>query len=92
MVANKTLKILKQLMVRADPCYVLNSNQRKNLGYVRCNKKCDSCGTFVDRVDSFTCSATEKKFTIRKQLSCDTKNIIYMCYCLKCKKQGIGFP
>ena len=92
MVANKTLKNLKQLMVRADP-YSENNNSTttlENPGYVPCGKKCDSCNNFVDIVDSFVCKATEKKFTIRKQLTCATQNVIYMCYCLNCNKQGIG--
>ena len=93
MVANKTLKNLKQLMVRADP-YANNYDSRETLenpGYVPCHKKrCDSCNNFVDNVNSFVCKATEKKFTIRKQLTCTTQNVIYMCYCLNCNKQGIG--
>ena len=90
MVANKTLKNLRSLMVRADP-YVTNSTEvYDNPGYTPCNKKCDSCNNFVDHVSSFTCRATQKKFKIRKPLTCSSKNVIYMCYCSKCGKQGIG--
>ena len=53
-------------------------------------KKCDSCINFVDKVDSFRCHATGKVFKIHKAITCNTPNIIYMAYCTKCKKQGVG--
>ena len=89
MVANRTLKNLKQLMVRADPYSNVEKGIDENPGYVSC-KKCDSCKNFVDSVDSFTCQATKRKFTIKKRITCNTHNVIYMAYCLKCKQQGVG--
>lgn len=77
-------------MVRADPYTMKSLRDDQNPGYFPCGKKCDSCNNYVDHVNSFTCNATMKHFKIRKQMTCSTKNVIYMCYCLKCKKQGIG--
>ena len=31
------------------------------------------------------------KFRIRRDSICSTKNVIYLAYCKKCHKQGIGF-
>ena len=77
-------------MVRADPYATRSTGNVEDPGYVSCEKTCDSCNNYVDHVNSFTCNAAKKHFKIRKQITCTTKNVIYMCYCLKCKKQGIG--
>ena len=84
----KRLKNLKELMVRADP-YKQRSASVQNPGLVSCGR-CDSCKNFVDSVDSFKCSATGKVFQITKSLSCNTDNVVYLCYCTNCKKQGVG--
>ena len=36
------------------------------------------------------CFATGTKFRIRGDSTCDTKNVIYLAYCKKCNKQGVG--
>ena len=89
--AYKRLPNLKELMVRADP-YISNhgNNIVDDPGYKTCNRKCDSCNNFVDSVSSFKCNATGKIFKIRKSITCSTDNVIYLCYCMKCKKQGVG--
>ena len=36
------------------------------------------------------CFATGVKFKIRRDSNCNTKNVIYLAYCKKCYKQGVG--
>lgn len=86
----KKLKNLKQLLVRADPYTIKENSTPSNPGYKPCRKKCDSCENFVDHVSVFKCNATGKVFKVRKSLTCTTKNVIYLCYCTNCKKQGVG--
>ena len=50
-------------------------------GYKKCGLKCDSCNNFVLEKTSFVCFATGTKFRIRRDSTCDTKNIIYLAYC-----------
>ena len=54
-----------------------------------CMKRCDSCKNFVDHISSFECFAA-KKNKIRRYLTCTTQNMIYLAYCTKCRKQGVG--
>ena len=77
LVANKRENNLKELVLRADP-YTIKSDCTDNSdhGYTRCNKRCDSCSNFVDEVTYVKCSATGRKFKIRRSTTCSTKNVI----------------
>ena len=91
-VANKREKNLGDLLLRSDP-YNISSDATSGLelGYNRCNKKCDSCNNFVDQTTSITSYATTgRKFTIRKESTCTSINVIYLVYCTSCGKQGVG--
>ena len=79
------------LLLRSDP-YNISSDATSGLelGYIRCNKKCDSCNNFVDQTTSITSYATGRKFTIRKESTCTSRNVIYLVYCTSCGKQGVG--
>ena len=91
LVANKRAENLKQLLVRGDPYNIIDDlAQNKDLGYKKCGKKCDSCNNFVNETTFVKCNATSRKFYIRRESTCSTPNIIYMAYCKKCNKQGIG--
>ena len=61
-------------------------------GNTKCSyKNCDSCNNFVDETTYIECSSTRKKMQkIRRETSCNSKNIIYVGYCIKCMKQGVG--
>ena len=90
-VANKRENNLNNLIVRSDP-YNLKSDLMNNdqLGYVKCNNACDSCQNYVIATSFIQSYATGRKFKIRKELTCSTKNVIYVVYCTKCGKQGVG--
>ena len=88
--ACKRMKNLKEIMVRADPYQIRPKTQVQNPGYVKCKRTCDSCKNFVDPVSHIQCRATGKIFQIRKSITCNTSNVIYLAYCTKCSMQGIG--
>ena len=91
MVANKRESNLKDLLCRSDPYSIKKDlTTTEDLGYIRCNKSCDSCDNFVQESSFITCNATGRKFKIRESSTCSTKNVIYMAYCKTCGKQGVG--
>ena len=90
MVANKREANLKELLTRSNP-YKVNVATNEESGYVKCGKgSCDSCDNYVDQTSTIICHATKRKFTIRKESTCTTKNVVYIAYCTTCGKQGVG--
>ena len=90
-VANKRAKNLREMVARADPSNIkMDLLNQTDHGYKRYGLKCDSCNNFVLEKTSFVCFATGTKFRTRRDSICDTKNVIYLAYCKKCNKQGVG--
>ena len=77
---------LKELVLRADP-YAMNPQPLGS--YTKCSR-CDSCKNFVSGQTKIKAFATGRTFEIRKEMNCETPNVIYMVECLKCGKQGVG--
>lgn len=91
LVASKRESNLKDLLMRADPYNVkADMADTGNNGLVKCNKTCDACKNFLVESGSVKCSATGRKFRIRKTLTCETANVIYVAHCSHCGKQGVG--
>ena len=91
LVANKSFQNLKNLLVCGD-----TYNIKKNLTdivphqYKPFGKKCDSCDNFVASQSYVISNATGRKYYIRRDSTCSTPNVVYMAFCKKCKKQGLG--
>ena len=77
---------LKELILRADPYTV----KPQPVGsYNKCGN-CDSCKNFVSGQSKVKVFATGRTFQIRKNMDCETPNVVYATECLKCGKQGVG--
>ena len=63
-VANRRGENLKHL-VRGDPYNLKSDLEKKECGYIKCGKKCDSCNNFVLSTTFVICYATGRKFYIR---------------------------
>ena len=88
-VANKRGKNLQERLTRADPYNIKSDLLDRNFhGYKKCGKKCDSCNNFVDETSFVISKATGRKYWIRRDSTCTTKNVIYLAYCTKCWEQG----
>ena len=60
-------------------------------GCFQCKRtRCDLCRNFLVQSNSFLSFQTGKSYRIRSKLSCDSKNIIYLASCKKCRLQYIG--
>ena len=83
---------LKDLMVRGDP-YNIRTDLGHNFpvgGYTKCGKTCESCDYFVVPTDSFKCFASSKTYRIKRNLTCISKYVVYLAFCILCKEQGVG--
>ena len=62
-----------------------------NNGCFKCGRnRCDLCRNFFVESKSFPSFQTGKKYTIHSRLSCDSKNVIYLASCKKCRLQYVG--
>ena len=76
-VANKRAKDLQELVVRVDPCIIKTDllNQTDHV-YTKLGCKCDFCNKFVLEKTFFVCFATGTQCKIRRDSTCNTKNVI----------------
>ena len=74
---------LRDLLVTAT----ISSNSS---GSFRCGKNCSTCSYISHGLTSYTFSSTGETRLIKSNLTCDTKNIIYMIQCNRCNLQYIG--
>ena len=90
LVSNRREKNLQQLLMRSDTYNIKDDQQLKeDRGYTKCSyKNSDYCNNFVDETTYIKCNDTGRKYKIRRDTSCSSKNIIYIAYCIKCMKQG----
>ena len=82
---------LRDLLVLAKlPSNSTNPNPQLPCGSFRCGKNCATCPYISDGLTSYTFFSTGETRTIKSNLTCDTKNLIYMIQCNRCSLQYIG--
>ena len=86
-VVNRRGKNLKELISRADPYSVRTVNN--DCAYVKCGV-CDSCKNFVSGNSKIKTFATGRVYQVRRNLDCNTPNVVYVAECIKCSEQGVG--
>ena len=90
-VVDKRKNNLKDLLLRSDSFNIKRDLlDNTKYGYRNCKKKFDCCNNFVDEATAIKCFATGRIFKIRRDSLYQTKNVIYVVYCLNCQKQGVG--
>jgi GIY-YIG catalytic domain len=52
-------------------------------------KRCNTCPFFVES-KTFSSNTTHQTYAIKQNLSCTTRNVIYLISCTKCGKQYVG--
>ena len=72
--------------MRSDPYNIKDGQQLKEHPcYTKCSyKNCDSCNNFVDKTTYIEYNATGRKYKIRRDTWCNSKNVVYAAYCIKC--------
>ena len=59
-------------------------------GSYRCGKNCATCPYIFDGLTNYTFFSTGETRPIKSNLTCETKNLIYMIQCNRCNLQYIG--
>ena len=60
------------------------------LGCTKCNKRCDLCNNYFNQSKTFTSFKTKKQYRIKQNVTCSSKNVIYLISCNKCSLQYVG--
>ena len=82
---------LRDLLVLAKlPSNSTNPIPQLPCGSFRCGKNCATCPYISDGLTSYTFFSTGETRTIKSNLTCNTKNLIYMIQCNRCNLQYIG--
>ena len=82
---------LRDLLVTAKlPSNSTNPLPQLPSGSFRCGKNCATCPYISDGLTTHTFFSTNETRHIKSNLTCDTKNLIYMIQCNRCNLQYIG--
>lgn len=86
-------KNLKEMLAPSKACNSVNNHQASptlSAGCFKCTKTCDLCRRSFIQSSSFTSFATGKTYQIKEHLTCDSKGVIYLASCYKCRLQYVG--
>ena len=67
-----------------------NNHDNSVTGCCKCNSKCDLCKNYFKESKIFHNACTNRFYTIRKNLNCKSKDVIYVATCKKCNIQYGG--
>ena len=59
-------------------------------GCFKCSSRCDLCKNFLIQDSKFKSSSTGRTYKINQNLSCSSKNVVYLALCIKCNLQYVG--
>ena len=60
------------------------------MGCFKCSNKCDLCKNYLVGNKIFHSACTGRFYSIRQELKCRSKNVIYLVTCKTCKVQYVG--
>ena len=80
---------LRDLLVTAKLPFN-SSNPQLPSGSFRCDKNCATCPYICHGLTTYTFFSTGETRPIKSNLTCETKNLIYMIQCNRCNLQYIG--
>ena len=77
---------LKQLLTRAK----FTSSQKDHIGSHKCgDKRCGTC-PHITSGSEIMIKSTQKTFSIKMDMNCKTKNVLYILTCCGCGEQYVG--
>ena len=59
-------------------------------GCFKCSSRCDLCKKFLIEDSKFKSFSTGRTYKINQNLSCSSKNVVYLASCNKCNLQYVG--
>ena len=82
---------LRDLLVTAKLSFnSTNPHPQLPSGSFRCGKNCATCPYISHGLTNYTFFSTGQTHPIKSNLTCETKNLIYMIQCNRCNLQYIG--
>ena len=57
---------------------------------IKCRQKCDICDNYLVTKNFFSCKVTGKTYKVRGNLTCCSKNVVYILSCKICEVQYVG--
>ena len=68
----------------------IDSSVTESYGCYDCGKNCIDCKYLRDKGEYFYSNITKRRYKVRQNVNCQSKNVIYLVTCRRCKIQGVG--
>ena len=68
----------------------INQLEKETGGCFKCSSRCDLCKNFLIQDSKFKSFSTGRTYKINQNLSCSSKNVVYLASCMKCNLQYVG--
>ena len=84
-------KNLKEILAPSKYRTRVEQETNETGGGIKCKRsRCDLCKNVLIESNFFQSFQTNRKYFIKPRLSCDSKNVIYLASCNKCRLQYVG--
>ena len=80
-------KNIKEILARPKKTHYSNNTP---VGCFKCKNKCDLCKHYLVENKIFHSACTGRFYSIRQDVHCRSKNVIYLVTCKTCKIQYVG--
>ena len=90
--AYRRTKNLKDILAPSRFCVDRRVSQaeKETGGCFKCSSGCDLCKKFLIQDSKFKSFSTGRTYNINQNLSCSSKNVVYLASCNKCSLQYVG--
>ena len=90
--AYRRTKNLKDILAPSKFCGNRGVDQAESetRGCFKCSSRCDLCKNFLIQDSKFKSFSTGRTYRINQNLSCSSKNVVYLASCNKCNLQYVG--
>ena len=90
--AYRRTKNLKDILAPSKFCENRGVDQAESetRGCFKCSSRCDFCKNFLIQDSKFKSFSTGRTYRINQNLSCSSKNVVYLASCNKCNLQYVG--
>ena len=82
-------KNIKEWLANTD-INTIDSSNIVSYGCYDCERSCIDGKYLKEKDEYFYSYVTERRYKVRQNVNCQSKNVIYLVTCKKCKKQGVG--
>ena len=90
--AYRRTKNLKDILAPSRFCVggKVSQAEKETGGCFKCSSRCDLCKNFLIQDSKFKSFSTGRTYKICQNLSCSSRNVVYLASCKKCNLQYVG--